>query len=71
MNLDDVIYLSLLIFSIAFGYVYRPIRNAEKKKLVGTAAGIFIILVVSGFHILHNVIVVLANAFIVLFISPR
>lgn len=71
MNFDDIIYLSLLFLSIGVGYVYRPIRNAEKKKQLGTALGLLIVLTVSGVHILHNFFFVLINAFIILKIDKR
>lgn len=71
MNLDDIIYLSLLLFSMGFGYYYRPIKEKEKKKWIGTAAGVFIILVVSGIHILHNIITVIVNSLIILFLDKR
>lgn len=69
MNLDDIIYLSLLIFSICFGYYYRQIKEKEQKKLIGTSVGLFIIFVVSGFHILHNIVFAATNALIILFVG--
>lgn len=71
MNVDDIIYLSLLLFSMGFGYYYRPIKDKQTKKWIGTAVGIFIVLVVSGVHILHNVITVIVNSFIILFLDKR
>lgn len=71
MNFDDIIYLTLLFTSIGVGYLYRPIQNVEKKKQLGTALGLFIVLVVSGAHILHNFFFVLVNAFIILNIDKR
>lgn len=71
MNVDDIIYLSLLLFSMGFGYIYRPIRDPVRKKWIGTAAGLFIVLTVSGIHILHNVITVLVNCFIILHLDKR
>lgn len=71
MNVDDIIYISLLLFSMGFGYYYRPIKDKNRKKWIGTAAGVLIILLVSGVHIVHNVITVIVNSFIILFLDKR
>lgn len=71
MNYDDVIYLSLLFFSIGFGYYYRTIKDANSKKNVGTLVGILITTTVSGVHIIHSFITVLVNAFIILNLNKK
>lgn len=71
MNIDDIIYLSLLLFSMGFGYYYRPIKYKNQKKWIGTAAGLFIVAAVSGTHYLHHLITVLVNSFIILFLDKR
>ncbi|RZC27664.1 lysophospholipid acyltransferase 7 [Asbolus verrucosus] len=71
MNVDDVVYLGLLFFSIGFGYYYRQIGDRNVKKNVGTIVGLLITLVVSGFHILHILITVFINACIILYINKK
>lgn len=71
MKFDDIVYLCLLFFSIAIGYIYRPIQNIERKKQFGTAIGLVLVLAVSGVHILYNFIFVLINAFIILNVDRR
>lgn len=71
MDWDDIVYLALLISSIAFGYVYRPIEDKQTKRYVGTAAGLFIVLVVSGVHVVHTLIFILVNSFIILHTDRR
>lgn len=71
MSYDDIIYLSLLFFSIGVGYFYRTIQGTTAKKIVGTSLGLFIILVVSGFHIIHNLIFILINSVIILETNKR
>ncbi|CAH1098508.1 unnamed protein product [Psylliodes chrysocephalus] len=71
MNVDDIIYLSLLVFSMGFGLYYRKITNVENKRLLGAGLGFVIAFIVSGFHILHILITTLINACIILFIDKR
>lgn len=71
MNKDDIVYLSLLIFSIIFGVFYQKINNTVAKKKVGTLIGLLIIFTVSGVHILHPLITFLVNAFIITKLDPR
>lgn len=55
MNLDDIIYILLLFASIAFGYFYRTIDEDQikRKRWIGSAFGVLLIVVVSGYHTLH------------------
>lgn len=53
MNADDIVYLSLLLASIAFGQLYRQLKCQEARKWVGTSVGLGLIVIVSGIHILH------------------
>ncbi|EFA08021.2 lysophospholipid acyltransferase 7 [Tribolium castaneum] len=71
MNYDDVVYLCLLFFSIAFGYYYRTIKDKDLKKNVGTAVGLCITLIVSGIHILHSFVTVFVNILIILFVNKK
>lgn len=71
MNFDDIIYLGLLIASIGFGQLYRRISHTETKKWVGTVVGVIVIVIVSGWHTLHPLLLTAANTLILLFVSKR
>ncbi|XP_063223460.1 lysophospholipid acyltransferase 7 isoform X2 [Bacillus rossius redtenbacheri] len=65
MNNDDLIYASLLLFSITFGYFIRLFKERELRKWVSTLVGLLLVFVVSGFHIVHPLICTLINALII------
>lgn len=71
MNSDDIIYLSLLIFSMGFGLYYRKITNPKHKKLLGALVGFLIVVIVSGIHVMHVLITALVNACIILYTNKR
>lgn len=71
MDWDDVVYLSLLLFSIGFGYFYKQIKDPQQKKLVGTGIGILVVFIVSGIHIIHPVVCTLINTGIILLLPKR
>lgn len=54
MHVDDIVYLICLVSCIYFGNFYRKIKDSEQQKFIGTALGVLILFIVSGFHILHN-----------------
>ncbi|KAF5285875.1 hypothetical protein FQA39_LY04336 [Lamprigera yunnana] len=70
MDFDDVIYILLLFLCIGVGYFYRQIENTEHKKWIGSGIGLFIILLVSGYHIWHPLVIFFVNACIIL-ILPK
>ena len=59
MNNDDIIYTTLLFLSVFFGYLFRKLNSETAKKWVGTAVGLFIVILVSGFHTLHTLALIL------------
>ncbi|XP_060522244.1 lysophospholipid acyltransferase 7 [Cylas formicarius] len=65
MNSDDVVYLSLLFFSIGFGVFYRKLPTAEYKQNVGAILGLIIVFLVSGFHSLHFLFIIVVNSLII------
>lgn len=71
MNLDDIVYLCLLLASIGFGQVYRRIEHLEIKKWAGTLVGGAVILAVSGWHTLHPLLLTGVNILILLRVSKR
>ncbi|KAJ8913222.1 hypothetical protein NQ315_016165 [Exocentrus adspersus] len=71
MIVEDLIYLSLLLFSMGFGVYYRTIENPDSKKKIGALVGFFIVFIVSGFHSLHVLISTFVNACIILYTDKR
>lgn len=71
MTYDDIIYLSLLFSCIGLGYFYRNISNTTQKKWIGTIAGLTVIVIVSGVHIIHSLVTFFINTVIILFVSKR
>lgn len=68
MDFDDIIYIVLLLLCIAFGRIYREIKDGESKKWIGSALGVLMIFSVSGFHIWHSICTFLVNAAIILLV---
>ncbi|XP_023941965.2 lysophospholipid acyltransferase 7 [Bicyclus anynana] len=54
-NKNDIIYLSLLLFSVIIGPYYRKLGPVDFKKMVGTLLGIGLIIVVSGYNAAHPI----------------
>lgn len=71
MNTDDIVYMSLLIFSIVFGKFYRKIEDLTSRKNIGTLVGLLIVFIVSGIHIIHPLVAFLVNAVIISTLSPK
>lgn len=66
MNADDVIYISLLLGCIGFGYFYRRLDGKiSQKKWIGSAIGCALILIVSGLHVAHIVITFTISSLII------
>lgn len=55
-NKNDIIYLSLLLFSVAIGPYYRRISDINLKKWVGSLLGIILIIIVSGKNAFHPIL---------------
>lgn len=69
MNVDDIIYIFLLLGCIGFGYVYRNYldsENVSRKRLIGSLVGLSIVIVVSGLHVIHVLFGFAVSAFIIL-----
>lgn len=71
MNLEDIIYLLLLLFCMVFGAYYRKIENVDTKKNVGTLLGLSIVIIVSGIHTIHLLITTFINAYLILYKNKR
>ncbi|XP_063362125.1 lysophospholipid acyltransferase 7-like [Cydia amplana] len=55
-NKNDIIYLSLLLFSVAIGPYYRSINSVNAKKWAGTGLGLLLIVIVSGYNAVHPIL---------------
>ena len=69
MGSEDLIYLLCLLASIAAGKYFRQLKNADTKRLATTSCGLLLVYLVSGWAIIHPIIMVLVNAAIILY-SP-
>ncbi|XP_063824859.1 lysophospholipid acyltransferase 7-like [Ostrinia nubilalis] len=55
-NKNDIIYLSLLLFSVAVGPFYRSLGTVQAKKWSGTLLGLLLIVIVSGYSAIHPIL---------------
>lgn len=55
MSVDDIIYLALLLGCIGFGTIYRHLDNerVNRKRWIGSGIGLLLMLLTSGYHIVH------------------
>ncbi|KAI5652014.1 MBOAT, membrane-bound o-acyltransferase family domain-containing protein [Phthorimaea operculella] len=60
-NKNDIIYLALLLFSVAIGPYYRRITSIELKKLVGSLLGLLLIVIASGYSSFHPILSAIAG----------
>lgn len=66
---NDVIYVLLLLLSIAIGPFYRKIDEPRAKQWAATLIGFALVVCVSGLSVLHPIIIVLVNATIITSLS--
>ena len=71
LSKDDIIYATLLVVSVFFGYVVRKQTNPRQKQLISSGFGFALVLIVCGVHTLHSLCTALVNALIVIYIKPR
>lgn len=55
-NKNDIIYLSLLLFSVGVGPRYRALKSVEAKKWAGSVLGLILIIIVSGYNAVHPIL---------------
>ncbi|CAD0199195.1 unnamed protein product [Chrysodeixis includens] len=55
-NKNDIIYLSLLLFSVGVGPRYRALKSVEAKKWAGSILGLILIIIVSGYNAVHPIL---------------
>lgn len=73
MAMDDVIYIALLFGCIAFGPIYRHLNNerVNRKRWIGSAVGFLLIVIVSGYHVVHVMFTFAVSTLIVLAFDVR
>ncbi|XP_034935363.1 lysophospholipid acyltransferase 7 [Chelonus insularis] len=71
MFIDDIIYVGILLGSIAFGDIFRKIKNPNTKQWVSTTVGFIIAFIVSGWHIVHPICITFINALIISQLSHK
>ena len=67
---DDIIYVGLLLVSIAFGKVTRQVQDKESRKWTSSIFGLIVVLVVSGWSTLHTLSSVFLHTILIKF-SPK
>lgn len=67
----DVVYVILLFLCVAVGVFYQKIEDPHVKKWICTIIGFALVIIVSGTHLLHPLIVTLINAFIITKLPPK
>lgn len=70
MNQDDIIYIILLISSIAFGNFYRTF-DPNRRKYVGFIVGLLLSTIVSKYHTIHLICSVVINSCLILYTNRR
>lgn len=71
--MDDVIYIALLLGCIGFGSIYRHMSNERinRKRWIGSAFGFLLIVLVSGFHVVHVMFTFAVSTLIILAFHVR
>ncbi|VVC42300.1 Membrane bound O-acyl transferase, MBOAT [Cinara cedri] len=59
---DDTVYVSFLILSFIFSFLFRKVKHKNLKQWMSTIYGMVIILSVSGLYIIHPIICTLVSA---------
>lgn len=70
-NKDDIIYLGLLLASVAIGPYYRSINKVQAKKYVGTYIGVLLISIISGYNAIHPILSALVGCTVIKLASVR
>ncbi|XP_026725044.1 lysophospholipid acyltransferase 7-like [Trichoplusia ni] len=64
-NKNDIIYLSLLLFSVGVGPRYRALKSVEAKKWAGSILGLILIIIVSGYNAVHPILSALLGIIVI------
>lgn len=67
---DDIIYVTLLLISIAFGKITRQIEDTNQRKWTSSLFGLVIVLIVSGWSTWHPLVSVFLHYILIKF-SPK
>ncbi len=74
MSNDDLVYISLLIFSIPFGFLFKLnlFKNQPRfKAFVSAILGITGVVVACGYDFCYSAALVLSNAILIKLVHPR
>lgn len=71
MSIDDVIYVICLLACIGAGSYVKKISDEGQRKLVSTALGVIVVVIVSGLHSLHCFASLALGTVSVLLVHPR
>jgi lysophospholipid acyltransferase 7 len=72
MNSDDKIYISLLIISIPFGFIFKYFNFSSKyKAYLSSLIGFIIVFIVCNNDIYHSLVLSIINAIIIKSIHPK
>jgi len=66
---DDIIYVGLLLVSIAFGKITRQIPNTQARKWTSSLFGLGIVILVSGWSTLHPLFSVVIHSVLIKTVS--
>lgn len=70
-NKNDIVYLSLLLLSVAVGPYYRKISDVNLKKWVSSSFGLLLIAIVSGSNAFHPILSAFLGLIIIKVASVR
>ncbi|KAK0058902.1 lysophospholipid acyltransferase 7-like isoform X1 [Biomphalaria pfeifferi] len=71
MASNDVIYTLAMVISVALGPLFRDVlKDATSRKYVSAVLGFLLLLGTCGHHIIHLLITILGNCFILSFFCP-
>ncbi|GAB6020240.1 hypothetical protein CHUAL_002958 [Chamberlinius hualienensis] len=71
MNWDDIVYALLLLGSIGVGPLMRKVENPFYRQIISAIAGLTIVLLVSGWHTLHPIFLIVVNYLITILVNKR
>lgn len=71
MNYTDIIYAGLLLLSILMGSFLYTIKTICLRQAFCTAFGLALVIIVSGWHAIHPLVVTVVNCFLVVYCPIR
>ena len=71
MNIDDTIYITLIILSIPLGLLFKNSKSPKFKTIWSSLIGFIIALIVCYKDILHSLFIVTINSLLIQFMHPK